>query len=98
LEQHVREQDSWPFQLSPARWDHVWQVLQAEDRPPLPYRDEEEARALVMAVLYRALTTSTLDDLPPGAPEAAHVRAALAHWDAVGLLARLSEVLRIQLL
>jgi hypothetical protein len=98
MEEHVHGQDSWPFDLSPARWEQVWQVLQAEDRPPLSYRDEAEARALVMAVLYRALTNGTLEDLPPGAPEAAHVRAACTHWEQIGLLARLSEVLRIQLL
>jgi hypothetical protein len=71
--------------------------LLTEDRPPLPYSDEAEARALVMALLYCALSGGSLRGLPPAAPPAEAVDTASAHWTELGVLARLSEVVRIHL-
>jgi transposase len=89
--------DTWPFRLSEATWARLWAVLRTEDRPPLPYTDEAEARGLVMALLYCALSGGALRGLPPAAPPAQAVNAACTHWAELGVLARLSEIVRIHL-
>ena len=81
-----------PIQLPDRLWARVQaHLLAADPRPPA------EARALVDALVYRALTGVAWSALPPGSPPLAVVRAAYARWQTLGLLDYLAEALGIRL-
>src|SRR5262249_26390007 len=88
---------AWPFQFSDALWSRLWHLLREQDQPPRSYETEAQARALVMAMLYRALTGVAWADLPQGAPPPNQVRAAYQRWEEQGLLNSFSELLHVQL-
>src|SRR5579884_1585558 len=90
--------DSAAFpRLSDARWARLWALIQEHDRPPAPYTSDEEARRLLLALLYRALTDAAWDALPNWAPPAAVVQDTYDRWYRLGLLQRLTDVLLIDL-
>ena len=93
----AHDPDAWPIRLSERFWQRVWQYLLAHDALPRPYANEYEARVLVLAALYRALTGVDSEQAFAGALEADDVRAALQQWGERHVLDGLSELLGIQL-
>jgi transposase len=80
------------YAMSDALWARVAAVLTAVD--PAPPAD---ARALLDAIVYRALTGATWDELPAGYPPPPDVAACAERWRALGLLKRLEPVLLLRL-
>lgn len=80
--------------LSEARWQRLWRLITQLDQPPTPL-PLATARALVQALLYRALTGVAWDALPAWAPPAVEVEATYQRWQQQGLLAQLSDELRV---
>jgi transposase len=69
-------------------------LITALDQPPAPLA-AATTRALVQALLYRALTDGAWDALPAWAPPATLVAATYRRWQQLGLLAQLSAELRV---
>ncbi len=80
------------FRMSDALWTRAAPLIKAiDDRPP------EEARAILDAVVYRALTMVAWSALPDAYPNSADVEQAFLTWRAQEILGPLSEVLLVQI-
>jgi transposase len=80
------------YAMSDALWARIAPVVARAD--PLPPPD---ARTLLDAIIYRALTGGTWDDLPSGYPPPANVAACAAQWRQQGVLERIEVLLLILL-
>lgn len=90
-------QQPLPLALPDARWDRLEAIIaQANQSTEAPLA-RQEARVLVRARLYRALTSATRDALPLWTPATPILQATLARWRECAALAQLSRALRIQL-
>ena len=87
----------WPFDISEHRWLLLWSEISAFDDQSNAWHSPEEAKAIVFAILYRALADIEWQDLPQIGPPSEVVRATYCRWQETKLLDRLSDVLRVQL-
>jgi transposase len=78
--------------MSDTQWARILAVLETVD--PAPAAD---ARALFDAIIFRALTDTAWDGLPPTYPPSADVQVAVRHWRALGVFRRLTTTLPILL-
>jgi hypothetical protein len=74
--------------MSGTNWARVMTVIEAVDPAP-----PDNARALIDALIYLALTDSCWDDLPAIYPTPAQVAVAAARWRALGLFTHLESIL-----
>jgi transposase len=74
--------------MSDALWTRVAPVLATVDPTPPP-----DARALLDAIIYRALTGIAWTELPARYPAPEHVAACAERWRALGLWPRLEPLL-----
>jgi transposase len=78
--------------MSDGLWARTAAILQSVDPVPPP-----NARALLEAIIYVALTGTAWTDLPANYPPPADVTACAARWRNLGLLQRLEPILLFRL-
>jgi transposase len=80
------------YTLSDGLWVRLAPVVVTVD--PTPPRD---TRALLEAIIYRALSGNAWSELPAHYPAPEHVAACAERWRGMGLLERLEPLLRLRL-
>jgi transposase len=80
------------FALSDTLWARVAAILATVDPTP-----PHNARAILEAIIYRALTGTIWQDLPAVYPSPAVVMDCAARWEQLGLWPRLEPVLLVRL-
>ena len=81
-----------PYRMSEHLWARVAAVLATVDPIPPPH-----ARALLDVIVYRAVTVTAWEALPPTCPSVPEVRAAGERWQALGLFLALAQELHVRL-
>jgi transposase len=80
------------YEMPDSLWLRIATILQSVD-PDAP----ANARAILNAIIYHAVTDTAWDALPAVYPPPTQVLAAVERWRPLGLFARLASALRLQL-
>jgi len=80
------------YEMPESLWQRVETILESVDPAP-----PTNARALLNAVFYHALTDTAWDTLPAAYPPPTEVLAAVERWRSLGLFEHLAQALHVQL-
>src|SRR5690349_11372909 len=77
-----------PPPLSDAQWSHLWLLIQQGEVDVAQAWTAPAARAVLLAILYHALTDTAWSSLPSWAPNESLVATTHLRWRSTGLLRR----------